>query len=64
MKLWRKIKENEIIGNRKVTIFKDGEYEINKISPNIDGLKETWASGSVLKGNASGKYFDKFYRHE
>lgn len=52
--------KNEIIGNRKVTIFKDGEYEINKISPNIDGLKETWASGSVLKGNASGKYFDKF----
>ena len=50
----------EIIGNREVTIFNKNEYEIIKVEPNIDGLKETWASGSVLKGNASGKYFDKY----
>lgn len=50
----------ELIGNRNVTIFKPDEYEIKKIDHNINGLKETWASGSVLTGNASGKYFDKF----
>ncbi|MFD1954829.1 site-specific DNA-methyltransferase [Paenibacillus thailandensis] len=48
------------IGGREVTIFKDGEYEIVEVEPNIDGLKETWASGTVLTGNASGKYFDKY----
>ena len=50
----------EIIGNREVTIFNKNEYEIIQVEPHIDGLKETWASGSVLKGNASGKYFDKY----
>ena len=50
----------EQIGNRNVTIFEKDEYEIIKVEPHIDGLKETWASGSVLKGNASGKYFDKY----
>ena len=54
------IGRKEIIGNREVTIFNKDEYEIINVEPNIDGLKETWASGSVLKGNASGKYFDKY----
>ncbi|MED4883121.1 site-specific DNA-methyltransferase [Bacillus smithii] len=50
----------EIIGGKEVTIFKPNEYEIIEVEPNIDGLKETWASGTVLTGNASGKYFDKY----
>lgn len=48
------------IGGKKVTIFKAGEYEIRKIKPNLNGLKETWASGSVLTGNTSGKFFDQY----
>jgi adenine-specific DNA-methyltransferase len=46
----------EVIGGKHVTIFSESEYEITKIDPSIDGLKETWASGSVAKVNASGKY--------
>ncbi len=46
------------LGHRKAIMFKLGEYEINKVSSNIDCLKETWASGTVLKNNASGKFFN------
>ncbi|MBM3206730.1 MAG: site-specific DNA-methyltransferase [Candidatus Staskawiczbacteria bacterium] len=56
------IKENKpgkriVLGKKKVTIFKPGEYEIIEKKPSIDLLKATWASGSVLKGNTSGKFF-------
>lgn len=49
------------MGGKKVTIFKPGEWKINKSE--VGGknlLKETWASGSVLKGNTSGKFFDQY----
>jgi adenine-specific DNA-methyltransferase len=46
------------LGGKEVTIFKPGEYEIEQKSEgNINLLKATWASGSVLKGNTSGKFF-------
>lgn len=45
---------------RKVKIFKKGEYEIKKVASSITALKETWASGTVLKANASGKFFNDF----
>ena len=49
----------EVIGGRKVKIFKKGAYEIEKKNIGCLGfLKATWASGSVVKGNASGKYFE------
>lgn len=49
------------LGGKKVVVFQPDEYEIHKSkTPFIDGLKETWASGSVLKGNTSGKFFDKY----
>lgn len=48
-----------VLGGKKVTLFKPGEYEILSVDYSIDALKETWASGSVLKGNTSGKFFDK-----
>lgn len=49
----------EIIGGRRVKIFKKGSYEIEKKNVGCLGfLKATWASGSVVKGNASGKYFE------
>lgn len=47
------------LGGKKVKIFKPGEYEIVEENPSMKGLKATWASGSVLKGNTSGKFFDK-----
>lgn len=47
------------LGGKKVEIFKPGEYEIVEETPSMTGLKATWASGSVLKGNTSGKFFDK-----
>ena len=50
-----------ILGNKKVTIFKQGEWKINKAQKgSLNLLKETWASGSVLKGNSSGKFFDLY----
>ena len=45
---------------RKVKIFKKGEYEIRKVASSIKALKETWASGTVLKANASGKFFNDY----
>ncbi len=48
------------IGGKNVTIFKKGEYDIVETEPGLDGLKETWASGTVLTGNASGKFFDQY----
>lgn len=49
------------LGNREAVVFKPGEYKIIKrTEPGLDKLKETWASGSVLKSNASGKFFNDF----
>lgn len=46
------------LGNKKVILFKPGDYEIvEHESGSINLLKGTWASGSVLKGNTSGKFF-------
>ena len=53
----------EVIGGRKVKIFKKGSYRI--IKHNVGSkelLKATWASGSVVKGNASGKYFETYLK--
>jgi len=53
--------ETITLGNKKVTIFKQGEWKQKKSSVGkIELLKETWASGSVLKGNTSGKFFDLY----
>ena len=47
------------LGGKRVEIFKPGEYSIiESDSFGIGKLKATWASGSVLKGNTSGKFFD------
>lgn len=50
----------EVIGGREVEIFLPGQYEIKEIPASLDGLKETWATGSVLKVNASGKFFGNY----
>lgn len=60
-KIIEKSKGEEIIlGKKKVIIFKPGQYEIKELKPNINLLKGTWASGSVLKGNTSGKFFHNY----
>lgn len=47
------------LGGKKVHIFKKGEYKIKEQNvPTLKGLKETWASGSLLHGNTSGKFFN------
>lgn len=53
--------EEIVLRNKKVKIFRKGEYEIiENTSGSIDLLKATWASGSVLKGNTSGKFFKDY----
>lgn len=49
-----------VLGKRDVEIFPEGTYDIVRVDPHIDGLKETWATGTVLKANASGKFFGDF----
>lgn len=45
------------IGGKKVTVFAQDEYAIRKGEPSEDGLKEIWATGSILDGNSSGRFF-------
>lgn len=48
------------LGGKKVHILKEGQYKLEKVDTcGIGYLKATWASGSILKGNTSGKFFDK-----
>jgi len=50
-----------VLGNKRVEIFLPKEYEIiEEGNGDIDLLKATWASGSVLKGNTSGKFFANY----
>ncbi len=48
------------LGKHKAEVFKIGQYQIKWTEPNLKGLKEVWASGTVLKANASGKFFENF----
>lgn len=46
------------IGNKTVTIFKQGEWEITKHAEGRVGLlKETWASGSIVKQSGTAAEF-------
>lgn len=46
------------LGGKKVVLFKDGEYKITKSSSGYkNGLKEVWATGTILNGNSSGRFF-------
>lgn len=54
------LKEGEItnLGGKKVEVFKRGDYRIEKDSSGSEtGLKEIWATGSILDGNSSGRFF-------
>jgi len=45
------------LGGKRVVIFRKDEYEIHTREGNADGLKEIWASGAILDGNSSGRFF-------
>lgn len=46
------------LGGKRVVLFRDGEYKIVKHDAGFkDGLKEIWATGTILNGNSSGRFF-------
>ena len=45
------------VGNKEVTIFKDGEWKIEKEVGRIGLLKETWASGSIVRQSGTAAEF-------
>lgn len=56
--------EECLLGNKKVVIFKNGQYNIKKIKPSLTGLKETWATGSLTRVKASAGEFFELYLSE
>ena len=48
-------------GGKTVDIFPEGTYEIVKVEPHIDGLKETWATGSLIRqGGTAAEFLAKY----
>lgn len=45
------------LGGKKVFIFDKDDYKIIKGQGSEDGRKEIWATGSILDGNSSGRFF-------
>lgn len=46
------------LDGKTVKVFDKNEYEIRKHAKGwVNGLKEIWASGSILDGNSSGRFF-------
>ena len=46
------------LGGKRVVLFRDGEYKIVKHDVGFkNGLKEIWATGTILNGNSSGRFF-------
>jgi adenine-specific DNA-methyltransferase len=49
------------VGGKIVEIFQAGEYKIEEIEGNIDGLKETWATGSLIRqGGTAAEFLSKY----
>lgn len=46
-----------MLGDKQVDIFTKDQVEFKKTSGNPEGLKEIWASGTILNGNSSGRFF-------
>lgn len=49
--------QETILGGKKVIIFKSTEYKIKEGGASKSGLKEIWATGTILDGNSSGRFF-------
>lgn len=50
-----------VLGNKRVEIFKHNQYHIEEIEPCFEGLKETWATGSLARVRASAGEFFELY---
>ena len=48
------------LGGKKVEVYKKDDYEIIEEEGSEYGLKEIWASGTILDGNSSGRFFRDF----
>ncbi|MBV5329792.1 MAG: site-specific DNA-methyltransferase [Chlorobium sp.] len=46
-----------VIGNKRAVIFNKGDFKIVKKEGSALGLKEIWATGTILDGNSSGRFF-------
>ena len=49
------------LDGKKAFLFKQGEYKIEKVPPSYDGLKETWATGSLIKQKKSSGEFSHLH---
>jgi adenine-specific DNA-methyltransferase len=45
------------LGDKRVDIFEKDNYEIVEEEPSLNHLKEIWATGKILDGNSSGRFF-------
>jgi len=45
------------LGGKHVTVFGPSQYEVLQAEAGPDGLKEIWATGTILDGNSSGRFF-------
>lgn len=45
------------LGGKRVVVFARGSYSIVEGEGSEDGLKEIWATGTILDGNSSGRFF-------
>lgn len=45
------------LGGKRVEVYSKGHYTINEDEGSEYGLKEIWASGTILDGNSSGRFF-------
>ena len=45
------------LGGKKVVVLNKDEYKIHKREGSENGRKEIWATGSILDGNSSGRFF-------
>lgn len=45
------------LGGKKAEVFSSDAFEIKKVAPNINGLKETWATGSIVRQKGSSGEF-------
>lgn len=46
-----------VLGGKKVTIFPVGSWSVTEGAGSAKGLKEIWATGSILDGNSTGRFF-------
>lgn len=45
------------LGGKRVTVFKPNEWKLSLGEGTEDGRKEIWATGTILDGNSSGRFF-------